>query len=229
MKSWVADLQTLVALDPEITRLDSGGLLHAVANVDDWRRTWVESVKVLGLTGEPTEEEAFAVLDEMTRLVREVEVADGLRRHVEGIARDSASFAEEVLGRCHVHLERGGARARRGSRYFGRSGEQAREGQAERARLETELAALGRSRGECAARRKDADARLSSLVLAAKVDGVESLDDAERRSSEARTVREHIRAVEDELLVAGDGVAIQVLETEIRGRDLDRARARLKN
>ena len=229
MKAWVKDLAAATELELDASRFEAE-VARGAAELSAWRTAWVEASSVLGLGGEPTEEEAFAVLDAMTQLVRQVEKAEGLRRRIEGIDRDSARFAEDVTERCRLHYpELSGLPVADAAERLVRAVERGRLDRAERERLEAELTALSHSAEAHAARREDARARLSALVAAARAVDVAGLEEAERRSQTASALRQQLSAVENELLVAGDGATIESLEEETRGLDLDRARARLRD
>jgi uncharacterized protein YhaN len=229
MKSWSRELGAATELEPEVARLQAE-VERGSEELSAWRAAWSEASGLLGLGGEPTDEEAFAVLDAMAQHVRQVEQAEGLRRRIEGIDRDAARFAEDVEERCKRYApDLAALPVAEAAERLVRAAEKARIDRAERDRLEAELAALTRSKEALALRRKDAEARLAALVTAARVSAPEELEQAERRSRDAALLRQQIETVESELLAAGDGAAVEVLDEETRGLDLDRARARLRD
>jgi uncharacterized protein YhaN len=229
MRAWVRDLNGLLALDPEIAGFE-GEVSRGTSERREWQLVWAEAVSVLRLVGEPTVDEALAVLDAMMQLVRQVEEADGFRRRVEGILRDSTRFAEDVAARCRASLPDAALQEPAvAAERFVRSVEEARANRAERARLDAELVTVRRALVEHVARSRAAEASIAALLSQAGVGSVAALEDAERRSSEARALREQIRAVEDQLGEVGDGVSLDVLEAETVGQDLDQARAKLRD
>ncbi len=228
MRGWAGDLEALWALEPELERLE-GDMATARADLQAWQASWRDAVQVLGLAGEPTEEEAFAVLDAMTQLVRQVEEVEGLRRRLDGIERDSEAFASEVAACTRKYLPPADrlSPAEAADRFV-RAAEEARAMKRERARLDREIASISRAWVEQAERQQDAKARLSAHVHLAKVENPSQLEDAERRSSEARSLREQLRGVDAEIIGAGDGATLAELEAQTMGRDLDFSRARLR-
>jgi len=229
MKAWARDFVAAVDVELRIARA-AAEVATGESDIAAWRAAWVDAVSVLGLEAPPAEEEAFAVLDAMTQLLRQVEKADGLRRRIEGIDRDAARFAEDVRERCLAHApELADLPAAEGAERLVRAVEKARLDHAERRRLETELAALARALEEHAVRRADAEARLVALVAAARVSSIAELETAEQRSRTAFELRRQLAVVEGELVAAGDGAPIEALEDETRGLDLDRTRARLRD
>jgi uncharacterized protein YhaN len=229
MKPWARDFAAAAELDLELSRAD-GEVARGTSELGSWRAAWVEASVALGLGGEPTEEEAFAVLDAMAQLVRQVEKADGLRRRIDGIDRDAARFAEDVAERSRAHYpELAGLPVADAAERLVRAVETGRLERAERERLQAELATLSSSLEAHRERQRDADARLASLVSAARVTGLDDLEEAERRSQTAAALEQQLATVEKELLTAGDGATVESLEEETRGLDLDRARARLRD
>jgi len=227
MRSWARDAEALRALGPEVSRADAE-VLRATEELSEWRREWSQSVEPLGLSGDATGDEASAVLDSIVHLVRKVDEADQFKQRVDGIVRDSTRFAQDVAERCRALLpEAAGLPPEGAAERFVRAVEQARAHRAERLRLEEELGTVRRSRAELAVRRKDAEARLATLVSAARVESAGDLEDAERRSADARELRRQIADVDRELAAVGDGMSLDVLDREASGHDLDRTRARL--
>jgi uncharacterized protein YhaN len=229
MKPWARDFAAAVDVELELARIDAEVTLGNV-ELGAWRALWLEASSVLGLGGEPTEEEAIAVLDATSQLVRQVEKAEGFRRRIEGIDRDAARFAEDVAERCRVHypelVELPVAEA---AEHFVRAVEKGRLERAERLRLEGELANLTLAGEAHAERRRDAEVRLAALLSAARVTRIDELEEAERRSQTALSLEQQLATVEKELLAAGDGAPIDALEKETHGLDMDRARARLRD
>jgi uncharacterized protein YhaN len=229
MKACARDLEAALSLEPELAHLEAE-VLRGKEELAAWRAGWIDAARLLGLPGEPTEEEAFAVLDAMAQLVRQVEKAEGLRRRVDGIDRDAAHFADDVKRRCEEHApELAALPAADAAERLVRAVERARVDHAERERLSAELSALGRSLEGHAARQRDAERRLAALVSAARVAGAAELEEAEQRSRELALLKQQLAAVDGELLAAGDGAPIEALEMETQGLDLDRARARLRD
>lgn len=228
MRAWARDFAAAVDVDLSIARA-TADVSRCESEIAAWRAAWTEAVSVLGLGTSPTEEEAFAVLDAMTQLLRQVEKAEGLRRRIEGIDRDAARFADDVRERCRsLAPELSELPPAEAAERLVRAVEKARLEHAERERLEAELAGLLRSLAEHAMRRADAEARLRALVALSRVGSVEQLEEAEKRSRAALELRRQLAAVENELVAAGDGAPIEALEAETSGLDLDRARARLR-
>src|SRR5262249_32601326 len=132
---------------------------------------WSDAARGLGLSGELTEEEVFAVFDVMTQLVREVEKAEGFRRWVVGIQCDAARFAEDVAAQCRRYLpDAASLPPAEASERLVRAVERARVDQAERVRLTAELASAESALEQSLLKRRDAEQRLAALLVAARVD-----------------------------------------------------------
>lgn len=68
----------------------------ATSKLQEWKKAWSAAVKPLGLKGEASPAEAYAVLNEMEELFKSVDQAATSRGRIAGIRRDAEKFQVDV-------------------------------------------------------------------------------------------------------------------------------------
>lgn len=229
MRAWVRHFNALLEIDRDIAAF-AAQIAEAETELRGLKADWANAVSALGLRPDCTRDEAFAVLDATTELFRQLDEAERLRGRIEGIRRDSALFSADVVALCQKYLPEAAELppAIAAERLLS-SFDKAQSDRLLRQRLEAELVDVRKERASSADKRADAEARLQSLYEAAGATDLEALEQAEKRAEEQAILREQLRAVEEQLVLAGDGASLAVLEEEARGADLDQARARLRD
>ncbi|XYH95981.1 AAA family ATPase [Sorangium sp. So ce1128] len=228
-------------LERELEDLERERAEHARA-LEAWRAEWEASVRLLGLPGDASADEATAILDELGALFRKADSAAHERRRVRGMERDARAFAADVAELASRHApDLAALPADQAAEQLIKRHHKARADLRERGEIEHRLADKRRERDQQEARRAAAEARLAKLFEAAGVPrtgddaaDVAALSLAEERSREARRLDRELVENEGKLLEAGEGAGIAALELETAGveRDalaleLDRAEERL--
>ncbi|HVU02201.1 MAG TPA: AAA family ATPase [Polyangiaceae bacterium] len=193
-----------------------------------WQEDWAESMSLLGLPARATAEEAVTLLDATRELFGQVDRADGIRRRIEGMRRDSLAFEEEMRRLAEARFpEARGLPVAEGAALLLRNWEAARRDRDEQARLVKEREGLRTSLRALVAAERDAEERVAALLAAGKVSDLDALEAAERRSEEARVLSGDRERVEQRLTELGDGASVEELARRARDFDPNRARARL--
>ncbi|WP_437810188.1 AAA family ATPase [Sorangium sp. So ce1078] len=228
-------------LERELEDLERERAEHARA-LEAWRTEWAESVRLLGLPGDASADEATAILDELGALFRKVDSAAHERRRVRGMERDAGAFAADVAELAARHApDLAELPADQAADQLIKRHHKARADLRERGEIAQRLAEKRRERDQQEARRAAAEARLAKLFEAAGVAragdaaaDLAALSLAEERSREARRLDRELVENEGKLLEAGEGAGVAALEQETAGveRDalaleLDRAEQRL--
>ncbi|WP_437481083.1 AAA family ATPase [Sorangium sp. So ce1014] len=228
-------------LERELEDLERERAEHARA-LDAWRAEWAEGVRLLGLPGDASADEATAILDELGALFRKTDSAAHERRRVLGMERDAAAFAADVAELAARHAaDLAELPADQAADQLIKRHHKARADLRERGEIAQRLAEKRRERDQQEARRAAAEARLAKLFEAAGVAragdaaaDLAALSLAEERSREARRLDRELVENEGKLLEAGEGAGVAALEQETAGveRDalaleLDRAEERL--
>ncbi|XXX74936.1 AAA family ATPase [Sorangium sp. So ce134] len=228
-------------LERELEDLEREQAEHARA-LEAWRADWAEGVRLLGLPGDASADEATAILDELGALFRKVDSAAHERRRVRGMERDARAFAADVAELAARHApDLAELPADQAADQLIKRHHKARADLRERGEIAERLAEKRRERDQQEARRAAAEARLAKLFEAAGVAragdaaaDLAALSLAEERSREARRLDRELVENEGKLLEAGEGAGVAALEQETAGveRDalaleLDRAEQRL--
>ncbi|WP_437645659.1 AAA family ATPase [Sorangium sp. So ce362] len=228
-------------LERELEDLERERAEHARA-LDAWRAEWAESVRLLGLPGDASADEATAILDELGALFRKADSAAHERRRVLGMERDAAAFAADVAELAARHAaDLAELPADQAADQLIKRHHKARADLRERGEIAQRLAEKRRERDQQEARRAAAEARLAKLFEAAGVAragdaaaDLAALSLAEERSREARRLDRELVENEGKLLEAGEGAGVAALEQETAGAErdalaleLDRAEERL--
>ncbi|MGK3968658.1 AAA family ATPase [Sorangium sp. So ce118] len=215
-------------LERELEDLERERAEHARA-LEAWRAEWEASVRLLGLPGDASADEATAILDELGALFRKADSAAHERRRVRGMERDALAFAADVAELASRHApDLAALPADQAADQLIKRHHKARADLRERGEIEHRLADKRRERDQQEARRAAAEARLAKLFEAAGVprtgDGaadVAALSLAEERSREARRLDRELVENEGKLLEAGEGAGVAALEQETAGVERD--------
>ncbi|WP_438005494.1 AAA family ATPase [Sorangium sp. So ce321] len=215
-------------LERELEDLERERAEHARA-LEAWRAEWEASVRLLGLPGDASADEATAILDELGALFRKADSAAHERRRVRGMERDALAFAADVAELASRHApDLAALPADQAADQLIKRHHKARADLRERGEIEHRLADKRRERDQQEARRAAAEARLAKLFEAAGVPragddaaDVAALSVAEERSREARRLDRELVENEGKLLEAGEGAGIAALEQETAGVERD--------
>ncbi|MGK3985437.1 AAA family ATPase [Sorangium sp. So ce136] len=215
-------------LERELEDLERERAEHARA-LDAWRAEWEASVRLLGLPGDASADEATAILDELGALFRKADSAAHERRRVRGMERDALAFAADVAELASRHApDLAALPADQAADQLIKRHHKARADLRERGEIEHRLADKRRERDQQEARRAAAEARLAKLFEAAGVSragddaaDVAALSLAEERSREARRLDRELVENEGKLLEAGEGAGVAALEQETAGVERD--------
>ncbi|WP_437754023.1 AAA family ATPase [Sorangium sp. So ce1389] len=215
-------------LERELEDLERERAEHARA-LEAWRAEWEASVRLLGLPGDASADEATAILDELGALFRKADSAAHERRRVRGMERDARAFAADVAELASRHApDLAALPADQAADQLIKRHHKARADLRERGEIEHRLADKRRERDQQEARRAAAEARLAKLFEAAGVPragddaaDVAALSLAEERSREARRLDRELVENEGKLLDAGEGAGIAALEQETAGVERD--------
>ncbi|XXT17616.1 AAA family ATPase [Sorangium sp. So ce429] len=215
-------------LERELEDLERERAEHARA-LEAWRAEWEASVRLLGLPGDASADEATAILDELGALFRKADSAAHERRRVRGMERDALAFAADVAELASRHApDLAALPADQAADQLIKRHHKARADLRERGEIERRLADKRRERDQQEARRAAAEARLAKLFEAAGVPragddaaDVAALSLAEERSREARRLDRELVENEGKLLEAGEGAGVAALEQETAGVERD--------
>ncbi|HTN83554.1 MAG TPA: AAA family ATPase [Sorangium sp.] len=215
-------------LERELEDLERERAEHARA-LEAWRAEWEASVRLLGLPGDASADEATAILDELGALFRKADSAAHERRRVRGMERDALAFAADVAELASRHApDLAALPPDQAADQLIKRHHKARADLRERGEIERRLADKRRERDQQEARRAAAEARLAKLFEAAGVPragddaaDVAALSLAEERSREARRLDRELVENEGKLLEAGEGAGIAALEQETAGVERD--------
>ncbi|WP_437503289.1 AAA family ATPase [Sorangium sp. So ce1099] len=215
-------------LERELADLERERAEHARA-LEAWRAEWEASVRLLGLPGDASADEATAILDELGALFRKADSAAHERRRVRGMERDALAFAADVAELASRHApDLAALPADQAADQLIKRHHKARADLRERGEIEHRLADKRRERDQQEARRAAAGARLAKLFEAAGVPrtgddaaDVAALSLAEERSREARRLDRELVENEGKLLEAGEGAGVAALEQETAGVERD--------
>ncbi|WP_437687461.1 AAA family ATPase [Sorangium sp. So ce176] len=215
-------------LERELEDLERERAEHARA-LEAWRAEWEDSVRLLGLPGDASTDEATAILDELGALFRKADSAAHERRRVRGMERDALAFAEDVAELASRHApDLAALPADQAADQLVKRHHKARADLRERGEIARSLADKRRELDQQEARRAAAEARLAKLLEAAGVArtgdaaaDLAALSVAEERSREARRLDRELVENEGKLLEAGEGAGIAALEQETAGAERD--------
>jgi uncharacterized protein YhaN len=227
MRTWSERFSELVDLDGERARV-ARELSDLQGEVSKWQSEWTESSAVLGLSLGAAPEEAIALLEATSEVLRRVDEADQIRGRIAGMKRDARAFTEDVEGLCKNRFPEGlGLPSREAAERLVRAHEKARRDDAEQRRLREELAKLRLALQSLELTEREANERVQALLKAGRAADLDALEAAERRSEAALTRAREKEAVERRLAELGDGASIDELLTRSRGLDADRTRLRM--
>lgn len=220
-------MQALDELTAEIA-VRTRDVRASTAALQAWQADFEGAVHATGLTGTLLPEQALAMLDVLKELLAKVDKATDLRQRIFGMERDSQKLCETVQALSKRHLPEllalswDEAAEALVVRYDG-----ARHAMEHRASLQEEIERKRQSYENAVHRRNDARREIEQLMRAARVEILEDLERAERRSERIRQLAQQRDDIERRLRDAGEGTSLEELILQTRGIDLDTARARL--
>lgn len=193
-----------------------------------WRGEWAEDVVHLGLEPSAAPDQAETFLERHQELEKHLEARASLRQRLDGIDRDLADFDSDVrtmLADLAPDLaERDPAEAVEALRgRFAQAQQDARarrDLEERRDRTRSRLDEAGRAHGQ-------ASLRLDQLMREARVAAVADLPEAERRSTEAKTLRADLQRCEMDLLHLAAGGTLDDFLAQAEGRRIEAVEERL--
>lgn len=186
----------------------------------EWQKEWQRAVAPLMIGECPGVDETLAVLDDLGELMRKLDELPSKRGRVLGIERDARQFDEELrplLSRYAPDLEE--LPIDRAAEQLVRRHRDARQYEQERARLEAQLTELRAELAASQERERSARQELAELVAEAGAADVRELEHLERLAEQKASLEARLREQESQLLEEGDGVSIEELSGQARGRD----------
>lgn len=227
MRTWSERFAELVLLDGERARVERERS-DRQGDLQTWQGEWTEASAVLGLSSGAAPEEAIALLEATSEVLRRVDEADQIRGRIEGMKRDARAFTEDVEGLCKSRFPEGlGLPSKEAAERLVRAHEKARRDDAEQRRLRDEHAKLHAALQSLEVTERDANERVQVLLRAGRAADLDALEAAERRSEAALTRAREKEVAERRLAQLGDGASIDELVARSRGLDADRARLRM--
>lgn len=226
MRPFAERFLQLVDVEAERARL-SAEVAEGRSALEKWEEQWREAISGLPLSPSASVEEAMAVLQATSELLRQVEKIEESRRRVEGIRRDSAVFAREAdeLRARFLPGESTLTHAQVAERIEALF-QQARSDSEERRRIGRELDAHRQELTQLETSERSARDRVSALLRAARAADLPELENAERRSEQARTVEMDLARARSRIVELGEGESVEALIAATSGFDVDAARAR---
>ncbi len=194
-----------------------------------WRDEWAEALDGLGLDSDARPDQALAVAEQLSLFFEQADRSDQAARRIYGmdeVARDFTERVRELADRVGDAPAQQEAIALAGQLH--RDLQQTREAQARLSRLQDEQQEL---EAEAEQARLDVEAareRLARLRAQAGVQTDEALPEAHRRARERDELEQRLARLEQDLLLAGDGLDLSALEQEAAQVDPDALDPRLE-
>lgn len=191
-------------------------------DLQSWEATWAEAVKGLGLGTNPHPDLAFATMEKLEELFRELKDADTAHKRIYGMDKDEERFTAAVAQLVQrICLEVGKQTPAEITqslvKRFGKA-------QADTASLQKLRAQMSELEEEVAEAHQDiqlAEQNLTALRIEAGVSSDEELAPVEERSRQKRQLTSRLETLQQQLLQSGEGHSIDELEKEARGLDVD--------
>ncbi len=190
--------------------------------IGDWQDKWASAMIPLGLDKDATPIQASGVLDEYKNLFFKLKEAEGFRKRIDGIDRDTREFSEKVSQLAQTQapellklpieqmVTELNARLNR-----------AREANARIQSLEKQCRTEEKTLQDARQRIIRLQTELKLLCEEAGVYAPESLPDAEIRSAKRREIEQQIRHLEETLLKLSAGVGLDEFIQESLSMDPD--------
>ncbi len=187
-----------------------------------WKEQWADAMARIGLEADASPAQANAVLAAITKLFQKLHEADGFRRRIEGMDRDTARFradVEEMVQRVAPDLV--GVDAESATQQFHTRLQDARTANESRLNLltrrEQEAGKLQKAQETLTASRHRLDAMCREAGCAKHAD----LPAAERRSSRRQQLENDIRQREEHLLSLSAGTTLDEFVADAAREDAD--------
>ncbi len=196
---------------------------------DRWQADWEKAIEGLGVEGDAHPSQVEVLIEQLGNVFDKLDKAEDLRKRIWGIDKRISEFEEKTFDFADERgFDRGEATAYLVAEQLNQTLAKARESETSRkdirARIEElELEAKGAEESI-----DELELRLADMRAQAGVASDEELEDAEGRSAERRKLELKLEDLEEQLLKAGDGHAIEVLESEAEGVDPDELPDRLQ-
>ena len=206
-------------IDAELAKADA-----AEAALSAWTARWTAAVEPLGLPADAAPAQAQEVLAQVDDLFTKLATADGYRKRIDDITRESKQFAEQVRALAVLLGREDELRAASPDQAAERLLADYRQAAAQQARLdalrkqcEKQSAQHERSRQAAAAAR----AALHTLCQEANCEQHESLPELERLSALAKEVGDEQRRTNDTLVLLSAGAPLAGFIDEVGRADPD--------
>ena len=205
-----------------------GELERAEAERKSWQSDWAKAVAAIDLQCDAKPDVLSAQINVIDEMREHAAAARDLRdRRIATIERDIEIFERavvEIAAELAPDLTDGDADA--SVVELDRRQEEALKLHQQHRELTKAVAERRRKIEELEEGRKAGWTSVQPLLEAASVEDVEDLHEAIERSDRLRTLNEKLAGVMEALDQQGDGLAIEVIEEECRGVDIDAARVR---
>jgi uncharacterized protein YhaN len=188
--------------------------------VAHWRQRWASAVAPFGIRAEAEVEEAFAVLEGLSRLGQTMQKIRADQKRDDDIEADARRFADgvhELARACAPELE--ALPAREAAERLYRIYQDTKEALQRKGELEKQLADNHSDLQEVHQRRGEAQAVLARLLKNAGCESIEALQQAERRSREWRELDARLKDIGEQL--AREGVPVDELLKQAEQVDPD--------
>ncbi len=194
----------------------------ANSEFDEWKAQWKTVVAKIGLNGDASPSEAASVIDKLRELFTKQNEAEKLQIRLQAIDKDAASFSAQVVGVVtKLAPEFSKLSAEEAVMQLNALLSDSRTRQSHHQQIEELRQQAQQDVQDSEATIQTMSARLEALCIEAKRDNHTELEEAERRSAEYLRLKAEIGNAEQELLDAGEGVSLAVLEMEAKDIELD--------
>jgi uncharacterized protein YhaN len=195
----------------------------------EWRASWQEAVRAVPGDPAASPEQVVATLDSLDELFRALERVNSTRQRIEAIERDAREFVRQVAELVAEYApELAGQPADRAAASLSREHVSTRQTQAVLAAIDGGIADKRAALTTLEIRQQLLESELAALVAGAQLGSLAELREAEQSSERARELDLRLAELSLSLVEDQAGRALEALESEAAGSDLDRVKVRLQ-
>jgi uncharacterized protein YhaN len=199
----------------------------ALADLEDWSRSWSETIRGFGLGGDARPSEVSLFVDRLNKISERRREAEKLSRRVAGLDRDLETFRSAVRAlAADLAIDPNDQHPDQTADHLHALLKDARRQEDRRQLLERRIEKLEGEVRNAEVVRRAMEERLAGLRAEAGCDDDASLEEAERKSAEVRDLRRELDSCERQLLA--EGVALDDLEREAEAVDADALPGRIE-
>jgi uncharacterized protein YhaN len=210
----------------DTARRDEEAALEAL---EAWSGAWAEAIRGLGLGGEALPSEVSQLVDSLRRSAEALREAEKTDRRIAGLDRDLETFGGDIRAlAAELAPDRLSQPPDQTAVHLQGLLQEARRKSERRMDLEKRIAKLESQARDAEVTRQAMEERLAELRREAGCDDDAGLEEAERKSAEARDLQRDLDRCERQLLEAGEGAALGDLEREAGSVDADELPGRIE-